>query len=303
MRATFLAPTVLASLLLATVSLPAAAGSPAPRTIPGFEAPESVLIAGERRFVSNIGVALDPTARDGDGFISELAPDGHVVAARAFPRDGSTLDAPKGMAMAGGRLYVADIDRVVGFDASTGGRVFEARLPTTGPTLANDLAAVDDGHLLVSDTLGGSVWSLDLATGSFTRLTGAVPGANGILYDPRTRSALVVGLGADFGGGDIFRVGLDGSTERVQASPHGIFDGIARLPDGAVVVSDWIALAPPTPGRFLRHAPDGSGPGAPFDPGVAITGPADFSVDADGAVWSPATPENAVVIATPPDQR
>lgn len=280
------------------VSVAVSAASPAPRTITGFNNPESVLVAGDHRFVSNIGATLDPTGKDGDGTISELDAEGRVLDARAFPGAGSHLDAPKGMAMAGGRLYVADIDRVVGFDLATRAQVFEARLPTTGPTLANDLAPVDERHLLVSETIGGVVWELDLATGDFTELTGAVPGANGILYDQASRSALVVGLGAHFEGGDIFRVGLDGSTERVAASPHGIFDGIARLPDGSVLVSDWVAIDPPSPGRFLRLAPDGSGPAEPFDPGVAITGPADFSVDPTGTISIPASPENSVVVVS-----
>lgn len=291
-------PTFLATLaVLAALPFPAMAASPAARTIPGFETPESILVAGNRRFVSNIGATLDPTGKDGDGYISELGPDGSVVDAHAFPADGSTLDAPKGMAMAGGRLYVADIDRVVGFDPTTRAQVFEARLPTTGPTLANDLAVVDDRLLLVSETLGGGVWALDLATGSFARLTGAIPGANGILFDPATRTALVVGLGAHFEGGDVYRLALDGRTERVPSSPHGIFDGIARLPDGSVVVSDWISLDPPVPGRFLRLAPDGSGPAEPFEPGAPVAGPADFAIDPAGALWIPATVENAIVLA------
>lgn len=284
--------------ILASLPLPSLAASPATRTIPGFQTPESVLVAGERRYVSNIGATLDPTGRDGDGYISALGPDGRVLDAHAFPTDGSTLDAPKGMAMAGGRLYVADIDRVVGFDPLTGAKVFEAHLPETGPVLANDLAAVDDRLILVTETLGGGVWALDLGSGSFVRLTDAVPGANGILFDPATRTALVVGLGAHFDGGDVFRVDLDGRTERVAASPHGIFDGIARLPDNSVVVSDWISIEPPVPGRFLRLAPDGSGPGVPFDPRMAIAGPADFAIDANGEFWIPAMIENAVIVGT-----
>lgn len=284
--------------ILALSALPGAAASPgAPRSLPGFENPESVLVAGDRRFVSNIGAALNPTAKDGDGYISELDADGQVLAARAFPAEGGKpLDAPKGMAMAGGRLYVADIDRVVGFDPDSHAQVFEAALPSAGPTLVNDLATVDPGHLLLSETLGGGVWELDLATGGFRRLTDATPGANGIAYDPATRSAIVVALGADFAGGDIYRVSLDGGANPVPASPHGIFDGIARRSDGRLVVSDWVSIEPPATGRFLTLEPDGSGPAAPLDLGIAITGPADFAIDQDGSLWIPATVENEIVV-------
>lgn len=287
-------PTHLAILaLLIALPRPAAA---VPRVITGFQTPESVLVAGDHRYVSNIGAGLDPTGKDGDGFISELDADGRPIDAHAFPPPGSRLDAPKGMALAGGRLFVADIDRVVGFDLDSRAQVFEARLPVGGPVLVNDLAAVDDRRLLVSETIGGTVWALDLASGDFRRLADSVPGANGILYDGATRSALVVGLGADFKGGDVFRVSLDGGATRVARSPHGVFDGIARLPDGGVLVSDWVSIEPPTPGRFLRLGPDGSGPGEAYDAGVPVSGPADFAVDPAGKLWIPATLENAVVV-------
>ena len=114
-------PTTSAVLLALAVTLarPAAHAASEPRVVTGFAHPESVLIDGDRRFVSNIGEKLDPLGHDGDGFLSELAADGRIVALHALPIDGDRLDAPKGMAMLAGKLYVADIDRVVGFDLST----------------------------------------------------------------------------------------------------------------------------------------------------------------------------------------
>jgi hypothetical protein len=61
--------------------------------IDGFQSPESVLIVGDRRFVSNIGRVLDPVAKDGDGYISEVSADGKAIMDRAFPPANETLDA------------------------------------------------------------------------------------------------------------------------------------------------------------------------------------------------------------------
>ncbi|HUN12500.1 MAG TPA: hypothetical protein PLE50_09580, partial [Rhabdaerophilum sp.] len=122
--------------------MPARAEQPI-RVVSGFKNPESVLIDGARRFVSNIGEKLDPVGHDGDGFISELDAEGRIVALHAMPIDGAKLDAPKGMAMLGGRLYVADINRVVGFDPATRKQVFEARVPGDSPSLLNDIDVVD----------------------------------------------------------------------------------------------------------------------------------------------------------------
>ena len=88
--------------------------------VDGFASPESVVSLSGRHFVSNMGAGIKPTEKDGDGFISEIDDAGHVVDLHAFPKkDGGTLNAPKGLAIVAGRIYVADIDRVVGFDIAT----------------------------------------------------------------------------------------------------------------------------------------------------------------------------------------
>ena len=272
---------------------------PKATVVSGFASPESVLISGGRRFVSNIGRVLDPVAKDGDGFISEVSADGQIVNLRAFPPKGESLNAPKGMAVAGARLYVADIDRVVGFDLTTGGKVFEAHLPQGTPPLANDLATVDENTLLVTDTFRNAVYRLDLGSGEYTELTNQIPGANGIAYDQRHRRAIVVGLGERFSGGDLFFLGADGIPKRAEKGPHGILDGLELLPDGRMVVSDWTAVDRPTPGVLKILSSEGEVLRT-LDLGVSINGPADFAIDkANLTFWIPALVENTVVIVHP----
>lgn len=291
-------PTTSAVLLALAVTLagaPARAGSET-RVVTGFAHPESVLIDGDRRFVSNIGEKLDPLGHDGDGFISELDAQGRIVALHALPIDGDRLDAPKGMAMLGGKLYVADIDRIVGFDLSTRRQVFEAKVPAGGPTLLNDVAATADA-LVVSDTLRGVVWRVDPSTGAFTTIADGIPGANGVVWDAASERIVVVGLGAKFEGGDLFEIPAGSPAHKFERGPHGILDGLALLPDGSMVVSDWRTIDPPTAGAFFRLAPDGSIVET-LDAGRAIHGPADFTVDVSkNEIWIPATLDGAVVIA------
>ncbi len=276
--------------LLLALTLAAGPALADPLVITGFASPESVLLAGDRVYVSNVGDKLDPLARDGDGFISLLASDGTVLERHAFPADGSKLDAPKGMAMAGGTLYVADIDRVVGFDTATGARSFEAALPPGPQAFANDIAADRDGSLLVTDTLRNAVYRLDPATGGWILLTDAIPGANGIAVDPADGTIAVAGIGAGFTGGDVFTLGADGTPMALAGGPHGLLDGIAFRGDGSVLVSDWVSLDPPADGRIVddRGTTAASGPD--------LRGPADFALAADGRLWVPAMPLNAVVI-------
>lgn len=290
-------PAVLLTLAAALAGPPAHAGSE-PKVVIGFSHPESVLIDGDRRFVSNIGEKLDPLGHDGDGFISELAADGRIVALRALPTGDDRLDLPKGMAMFGGRLYVADIDRLVGFDLSTRRQVFGTKVPAGGLTLLNDVAAMDDA-LVVSDTLRGVVWRVDPATGAFTTIADGIPGANGVVWDAARKRIVVVGLGAKFEGGDLFEIPAGGPARKFERGPHGILDGLALLPDGSMVVSDWRAIYPPTAGAVTLHAIDGSMIGT-FDFGRPIRGPADVAVDtAKNEIWIPATVDGEVVIAPP----
>jgi hypothetical protein len=90
--------------------------------VAGFSTPEGVVhdTAADVYFVSNINGS--PGASDGNGFISRMRPDGTVdsVPFVAGGRDGVTLDAPKGMAISGDTLWVADIDAMRAFDRRTG---------------------------------------------------------------------------------------------------------------------------------------------------------------------------------------
>lgn len=62
----------------------------------------------------------------------------------------ANLDGPKGMAILGNNLYVADITRVVGFDLTTGEKTYEQKVPNA--SFLNDVTASDDKIIYVSDS-------------------------------------------------------------------------------------------------------------------------------------------------------
>ncbi len=88
----------------------------------GFTLPEGITSNGSRFFVSNQG--KDPLSKDGDGFITET--DGHGLIIKARFQKG-TLNTPKGLAIIGDVLYVADLDRVVGFNINNAKGVSNGR--------------------------------------------------------------------------------------------------------------------------------------------------------------------------------
>src|SRR3546814_7192448 len=64
-------------------------------------------------YVSEFGSALKPTEKDGQGRISKVALDGKVLEERFLPPAGQTLDKPKGIWVAGNRLWVTETGRAM----------------------------------------------------------------------------------------------------------------------------------------------------------------------------------------------
>jgi len=210
----------------------------------GFATPESVLIddGAARYLVSNINGK--PVDVDNNGFISELSPDGKVTKLKWIEggKNKVTLNAPKGMALHKGVLYVADLDTLRMFDAKTGAPKGDVKLP--GATFANDVVASDDGKIYVSDsglkmegadfkpTGTDAVWIIEKGKARAFAKAEALSKPNGLLIEGK--GVLV----APFGGAEVYR--LDEKGQKVEGTkvPGGSLDGLARSGD-MLLVSSW----------------------------------------------------------------
>jgi sugar lactone lactonase YvrE len=244
----------------------APAGPQAPQIDPpivlkdvGFKTPESVLYDPEQDayFVSNInGTPLDV---DGNGFISKVTPDGKSVELMWIDgsKKASQLNAPKGLAVSGNVLYVADITVVRMFDRKTGAPKGKVAIP--GATFLNDLATGADGTVYVSDsglkagkngfepTGSDSVYRI-MKGNRVAKLIAdkELGGPNGLAADD---SGVWV---VTFGSGELLHVDPSGKREPGQKMPAGTLDGIVKLSDGTVLVSSWAASA------IFRGTPGGA---------------------------------------------
>lgn len=147
--------TLIASTVFATIATLSIAQAGEVWRASGFEQPESALVdaANNRIVVSNI--VGNPGDVDGNGYLSLLSMDGKII-----PRhwvDG--MDAPKGMAISGGKLYAADITKVRVVDLASGKLVSTIDVP--GAVFLNDMTQDSAGHVYVSDMLADSIYRID----------------------------------------------------------------------------------------------------------------------------------------------
>ena len=225
----------------------AAAAAPAAGTdslsIQGFSAPESVLYdeASDVYLVSNINGT--PTDHDDNGFISRVSPDGSVQTLKWIDgaSDSVKLNAPKGLAIMGDTLFVADIDTVRAFSRTTGAPL--GARGVRGATFLNDLA-VGNGILYVTDSGLKPDFSPSGTAAVYAFQGGAAKavakgdatlhGPNGILATPE---GLVV---VPFGDKVVMRIPTAGGAPTTIATlPTGGLDGAVRLPDGSLLVTSW----------------------------------------------------------------
>lgn len=213
----------------------------------GFSTPESVLHdpTADVYLVSNINGS--PLEADGNGFISRLAPDGTVQALKWIDGEaqGVTLNAPKGMAIQDGILFVADISCIRMFDAVGGAPLGSVCLEHA--TFLNDVAPGGDGSIFFTDSgfeAGPEGFAPSGADAVYRMIVTeervmavskdpALGGPNGVAVG--SRGIMVV----TFGSGEVYRLTAEGDRTDVMPASQRQLDGIEMLPDGGFMMSSW----------------------------------------------------------------
>lgn len=205
----------------------------------GFDAPEGVALAPDGAyFISNVGG--EENSRDGIGWISKISPDGAIVAARWI----EGLDSPLGMAVDNGVLYVADIDRVRTFDATSGAP--GAVVAIDGAKLLNDMT-VWRGEIYVADSATARIWRLPADGPVLWREGEELDGVNGLLGDGDNLLVTTMTTGS------LFEATANGGWRTIATGMRDA-DGIGIVPEaagGGYLVSSW-------PGEVWYVAKDGS---------------------------------------------
>tara|TARA_B100000686_G_scaffold255661_1_gene267178 strand:+ start:3807 stop:4583 length:777 start_codon:yes stop_codon:yes gene_type:complete len=204
-----------------------------------MHAPDSIVIDPQTGFYYVSNVNGEPVERNGRGFISKIGSDGQLID-RWFIRSGksgATINAPKGLAVMNGNLYVADIDRVLRFDLKSGRLVGMTDLTPFGVVHLKDLAFGLGEVLFVSDILGDTIYKIEPLNGwrVIRYANGPQLGKpNGLIYDVKFKRLIV----ASWETGQLLGLKPDGSIITLFKNPMlSSLDGIAFDAVGNIVFS------------------------------------------------------------------
>ena len=194
-----------------------------------FLIPESVFFDQENEilYVSNINGGV--VTKDGNGFISTMNLSGEILELEWA----TGLDAPKGMNIFEGSLFVADLDQIVEIDSGTGEIL--NRFQPDGAELLNDIAISETGTMYITDTIADRIYVLNNGETSLLLESALFSGLNGITYD-ESEFRLLTGsnrLGA------LQSIDLEDLTVSTLVQGFGAFDGIVPDGNGNYWVSDF----------------------------------------------------------------
>ena len=119
-----------------------------------FDQPESALYNPESREILVSNINGSPVEINGKGYISRVSASGEMLEKHWV----EGMDAPKGMALVGDMLYIADMQKLHMVNTKTGQLVksyFEAN-----SKMLNDVSADEKGNIYVSDLLGVGIYRL-----------------------------------------------------------------------------------------------------------------------------------------------
>lgn len=219
--------------------------------VTGLANPESALpdVKAGIMYVSQVDGA--PDGKDGKGGIAKLSLDGKTV---DLKWSASGYNAPKGLALVGGKLYAADIDVLHEIDTKDG-KILKS-YPAKDAKFLNDVAADSAGNVYVSDMATNTIWKL--ADGKFEIFLNdaKLENPNGLLVEGGSLRVAAWGVMTDGFAtkvpGHLISVALDSKviSNVGDGKPFGNLDGLEPLSGGAYLISDWMA------GKVMKYGAD-----------------------------------------------
>jgi DNA-binding beta-propeller fold protein YncE len=193
----------------------------------GLKVPESVLLDAGSGILYVSNVDGKPSAKDSTGFISTLSTDGTIIKAEWV----KGIDAPKGMGILNGHLFVSNIDEIVEIDIPSATIV--KRYPVKGAQFLNDVATdPKTGMIFITDSGTGQVFVLRDGEVNLWLEGPMFKGANGLFLRD---NLLYIGAG-----NSILQADIKSGEVMVCVSNTGGVDGLYVTSEGKFIYSDWL---------------------------------------------------------------
>ncbi|HET9453826.1 MAG TPA: hypothetical protein VFO66_06060 [Gemmatimonadaceae bacterium] len=214
----------------------------------GFDTPESVKYDAELDVFYVASIGGNPSNKDNNGWIARVRADSVAVMTRLVEggKNGVTLNAPKGLALRGDTIYVADIDAVRMFNRRTGASIGSVTVP--GAVFLNDVVVGPDGiYITDSGVIFDAQGNMSHPPNSDRvfrlmgrRVSDAFRGdtlsrPNGIAWDEAGKRFIIV----PFGGNSVWSWTPGSATTTTLVSGPGGYDGVEVLSNGNLLVSSW----------------------------------------------------------------
>jgi hypothetical protein len=235
-------------------------------TVTGLEGPEAVKYDSiqDVYFIANFGPRA-AAARDSNGYIARVRPDGTVERLKFMTGTAAApLHQPRGMAITGDTLWVADADGVHGFLRRTGAHAAFVDFTAHQPGFLNDIAVGPDGRLYITDTGLGRVYRITRGTAEIAVEDSLTGPPNGITWDASGNRFVL----APWGDARTLRAWdpATGVLTELDSMPGGRHDGI-EIVNGAMLVTSQrdsmiYRVVQGRPAELIKT------PGAPADIGI-----------------------------------
>jgi sugar lactone lactonase YvrE len=194
-----------------------------------FKVPESVLFHAKKNllYVSNID-GKEPWGKDGVGSIGKLNTDGSIINIEWV----KGLNAPKGMGIHKGKLYVADLTEVVVIDIKSG--TIQSKIAVAGAERLNDISINKKGVVYVSDSKARRVYTIENGNATVLVDSFSLKGPNGVLAHKNNFYVL------DNGG--LYKLEQNKTLTKIADGMDASTDGVAVINKTDFIVSCWSGI-------------------------------------------------------------
>ncbi|MEC3908758.1 hypothetical protein VOI54_17150 [Tamlana sp. 2201CG12-4] len=187
---------------------------------------ESVLYDKEAHVIYVSNINNNPWQKDGNGFISTMNTNGEIIRLKWI----EGLNAPKGMGISKGKLYVNDIDEIVEIDIKE--QHILNRYKVGGNPQLNDITVADNGMVFSSGSGTSIIYKLE--NGNISEVVKVGEGRlNGLLAQKEGLYFI------DSGNHNFGHYDFKDNRIKILTEDIGHGDGIVRLENDDFIVSNW----------------------------------------------------------------